>query len=128
MSIDWSLLPNVDKKPLVLADKRTTFYDVDETLIMWNPEPGPENILIDSGEGSILVRPHKIHIQLMKDLKAIGWNIVVWSQGGSDHASRVIKSLDLEAYVDLIIPKPESYVDDIPFEQQYIKRIYKEDK
>jgi hypothetical protein len=59
------------------------------------------------------------------ELRTVGWQIVAWSQGGSSHAERVIKLLQLDNLVDLIVSKPTVYVDDLPFEQQYIKRIYK---
>lgn len=110
-----------------LIDKRTCYFDVDDTLVMWNYDI-KNYIEIPSETGAMYVTRNDSHIELLINLKAIGWNIVVWSQGGSDHAERVIKALKLEKYVDIILPKPESYVDDIPFEQQYIKRIYKGEK
>lgn len=109
-----------------LADKRTVYFDVDDTLVMWGADiNNPKALIVDTDDGAIVVYPHTKHIQLLKDLKAIGWKIVIWSQGSSDHAERVIKKLQLEKYVDIITSKPESYVDDLPFEQQYIKRQYK---
>lgn len=111
-----------------LSDKRTIYCDVDDTLIMWDADPfdASSKVLTLVG-GNITVSLHKVHIQLVKDLYAIGWNVVVWSQGGSDHAEAVVKQIGLENHVHVITSKPESYIDDIPFEQQYIKRIYKAD-
>lgn len=112
-----------------ISDKRTAYFDVDETLIMWNADVNDKaSVLVDSDDGCLVTYAHNEHIELMKNLKAIGWNIVVWSQGGPDHAERAIKALKLEKYVDIVMPKPEIIVDDIPFEQQYIKRVYKEFK
>jgi FMN phosphatase YigB (HAD superfamily) len=109
-----------------LSDKRTVFVDVDGTLIMWGADPlDPESKVLSLANGSITIKLHKEHIQLVKDLFAIGWNVVVWSQGGSDHAEAVIKQIGLADFVHVITSKPESYIDDVPFEQQYIKRTYK---
>lgn len=105
----------------VLSDKRLVCWDVDDTLILWDTEPeNPLNINIDG----LICRPHKKHIQLLKRLKAIGWNVVVWSQGGADHAANVVKHLKLEKYVDVVMSKPEVIFDDLPWEEQYIKRKY----
>lgn len=109
-----------------MSDKRTVYCDVDDTLIMWDADINdPTSKVLSLVNGNIVVRLHKVHIQLVKNLYAIGWNVVVWSQGGSDHAEDVVKQIGLTDYVTAILPKPESYIDDLPFEQQYIKRIYK---
>lgn len=115
---------------IAAPDKRTVMFDVDDTLIMWECKhtdddamfiPGPH------GEHGIHVRPHLKHIHVLKNLKGIGWYVVVWSQGGADHAANVIKHLELEKYVDLVISKPEVYFDDLPFEQQGIARRYQDE-
>lgn len=112
-----------------LPDKRTVYVDVDETLILWNADINDSSSKVLSLEnGNLVVKLHKVHIELVKNLYTIGWNVVVWSQGGSDHAEAVIKQIGLENYVHVVAPKPESYIDDLPFESQYIKRIYKDDK
>jgi hypothetical protein len=93
---------------------------------MWNADlADPRSKVLSLENGNLVVRLHHVHIQLVKDLFAIGWNVVIWSQGGSDHAESVVKQIGLENYIHAILPKPESYIDDLPFEQQYIKRIYK---
>lgn len=109
-----------------LSDKRTIYCDVDDTLIMWGADiHDPTSKVLTLESGNIVVRLHRPHIQLVKDLHAIGWNVVVWSAGGSDHAENVVKQIGLADYVHVIASKPESYIDDMPFEEQYIKRIYK---
>lgn len=111
-----------------MVDQRTFYFDCDETLVMWGADINDKtSVMVESDDGVLVTRPHKKHIELLKDLKRAGFKIVVWSQGGSDHAERVVKALKLEEFVDLVIAKPEAYVDDIPFEQQYIKRIFKEE-
>lgn len=109
-----------------MPDKRVAYIDVDDTIIQWNcstVEAG--HLLLQGPDTSFIVRPIEQHITLIKELRTVGWQIVVWSQGGSDHAERVVKLLGIENLVDLIVSKPTVYVDDIPFEQQCIKRIYK---
>ncbi len=110
-----------------LADNRTSYFDIDETLIsycgdtFYNPE---DILLLKNNKVCVNVTPMRKHIDLMVELKALGFNIIVWSKSGSDHCERVIKLLQIEHLVDMILPKPELYVDDMPFEQQYVKRVF----
>lgn len=60
------------------------------------------------------VHPHNVHIERLKELKKKGYGIIVWSQSGSEWADIIVNILDLEGYVDLIVPKPERYYDDLP--------------
>lgn len=100
--------------------------DVDDTLVMWFADINdPLAKVIEVMNGNLVVYFHKEHIELVKALHAIGWNIVIWSQGGSDHAEKVVQATGLKEYVHAIMPKPENYLDDIPFEQQHIPRKYK---
>lgn len=112
-----------------LKDVRTCYVDCDDTLIMWDADiHDPLAKVIEVVNGNLVVYFHKEHIQLIKNLHAIGWNIVVWSQGGSDHAEKVVQACNLQNYVHAILPKPENYLDDLPFEAQGIPRKYKEFK
>jgi len=109
-----------------LPDKRTVYVDVDDTLIMWDADINdPLSKVIEVMNGNLVVYFHKEHIQLVQNLYAIGWNVVVWSQGGSDHAEKVVQACKLENSIHAIMPKPENYIDDIPFEQQHIPRKYR---
>ena len=111
-----------------LPDRKTAFVDVDETLVLWKDDPtDPRNTVIQVANGNLVIKFHKRHIQLVKQLHDIGWNIVIWSQGGSDHAEHVVKACNLEEHIHLITPKPEMFLDDKPIEAQGIRRSYKED-
>lgn len=111
-----------------LPDRKTVFCDVDETLILWKDDPTDlQNSVIQVANGNLVVKFHKRHIQLVKQFFAIGWNVVVWSQGGSDHAECVIKACKLEDYIHLITPKPDVVLDDKPLKKQGIRRTFKED-
>lgn len=112
-----------------MPDKRAVYFDCDETIIHWLGD-GPRNkewdtLVLRDGDFCYTVAPIEVHINLMREFKAVGWQIVVWSQGGSDHAERVIKLLGMEKYVDLIVSKPQVYVDDLALENQHIKRVFK---
>ena len=108
-----------------IENERTAFFDVDDTLIHWEPLDGVEPLLLVSPKESYNVYPMQKNIDLIKEIRAVGWEIVVWSQGGVSHAERCVKLLGIEDLVDVIISKPTIYVDDLPFEQQMIKRVYK---
>lgn len=111
-----------------MSNKKTVYVDVDDTLIMWNVDLNdPQSKVLSLERGNLVIKLHKRHIDLVKNLYAIGWNVVIWSQGGSDHAEAVIKQIGLENHVDAILPKPEAYIDDKPFENQSIRRIYKDE-
>src|SRR3990167_4522800 len=107
---------------IILPDKQTIYCDVDDTLVMWDFKEG--SLLIDG----VCVNPHTTHIEMLKEYKERGYNIVVWSQGGSDWAAAVVKELKLEDIVDLVITKPMVYIDDLHCTQFMGERIYKKYK
>ena len=117
---------------IVLRCNQPTFFDVDDTLVKWGSCP-PEEIFTaipitcpvgkvydeDGNETESLkwteyLRPHKKHIEQLKQHKLRGHTIIVWSQGGWEWANAVVKALELEKYVDLVMEKPCWIYDDIP--------------
>jgi hypothetical protein len=101
----------------VINQESTVFVDCDDTLVMWgkykefdtrdkveikNPHDGTSSFLF----------PHLGHIKVLKDRKARGSFIVVWSSGGFAWAEAVVKALGLENHVDLCMTKPHMYIDD----------------
>lgn len=106
----------------------TAYIDVDETLVLWKDDPtNPAYKVLSMPNGNLVIKLHKRHIQLVKNLYTIGWNITVWSQGGSDHAENVIKQIGLADHVHEILNKPMMYLDDKPFENQSIRRSFHDD-
>lgn len=99
-----------------IPDKPIVFSDVDDTLVMWKPptEYEEECVAFDNNGVIEYCLPHKKHIELLRQFKARGHTVVVWSQGGSDWAEQVIKKLGIEDIVDIVMPKPFWYIDDIP--------------
>jgi predicted phosphatase len=108
----------------------TVFIDVDETLVMWDVEAkeyDTRRILeIKSPYDGVshVLYVHTGHIKILKDRKARGSFIVVWSAGGFAWAEAVVKALKLEKYVDLCMTKPHAYIDDKEAKDIMGERIY----
>ncbi len=111
----------------VINNEQLIMIDVDDTLVMWGKvKKGKKAIAITSpydGTQEIL-RPHKGHIKILKDRKARGACIVVWSHGGYRWAEAVVKALKLESYVDYCASKPFMYIDDTEAENILGERLY----
>lgn len=102
---------------VVIKNENTAFFDVDETLII------PCDIHEADLDTFVLIFDERInkklyfnkyveHIDLLKQMKARGRYIVVWSAGGFAWAQKVIEVLGLIDVVDLVMTKPGCYVDD----------------
>jgi hypothetical protein len=88
------------------------YFDVDHTLVR-PVEVGEEIFSPDIVQ--IGLHFFKINTQVVEDLKlgyTRGHEIIVWSQGGSTWAARVIVALELDFYVSVCMAKPSWYVDD----------------
>jgi hypothetical protein len=114
----------------VLRCNQPTYFDVDDTLVKWGYAGLPvEGSIAIECEGFVQhLVPHKKHIDQLKAHKARGHTIVVWSQGGDKWAEAVVKALNLEEYVDLVIEKPQWYYDDLPASAFMPKPIYYQDE
>jgi hypothetical protein len=113
----------------VVNQESTIFVDCDDTLIMWGEYKEfdiREKIEIKSpyDNTSSFHFIHKGHIKVLKDRKARGSFIVVWSAGGFAWAEAVVKALGLEEYVDLCMTKPHAYIDDKKAEEFMGEHIY----
>ena len=119
----------------VVENDHIVCFDVDDTLIMWiwdqyekQQLDETDNLIPITHKGfSVLVKPHKVHIELLQNYKAKGKFIIVWSQSGFSWAQAVIEALELEDYVDLVLTKPQKYVDDLHADE-WMEHTYKEDK
>lgn len=113
----------------VLNSDEVIYFDVDETLVFWKTDQDPDDIIIQAvdpymGGQYVNLVPHQRNIDLLKRNAGQGRTVIVWSAGGVFWAENVIRALALETYVDLIIRKPDVYVDDIPIEQWGLNRVY----
>lgn len=110
----------MQRQPNILKNDNVVFFDVDDTLVMWSwPEQKDnETIVISAAEEpalhNIRVWPHKEHANRLKQFKARGQSVVVWSQGGWAWAKAVVEALGLQLYVDAIMTKPKWIFDDLP--------------
>lgn len=103
--------------------------DVDDTLVMWSdkyaqPHEGAVEFK-DPYDGSTnYLVPHEKHISLLKKYRGRGFTVVVWSAGGVQWAESVVKTLELEQYIDIVLTKPSRYVDDLPVQEWFGNRVY----
>ena len=91
---------------------RTVYFDVDDTIVIWRTigsEPQEGDVLIED----IVAKPNTKIIEKIKEHKAKGDKVVIWSQGGEEWVNTVVKVLELEEYVDVKLSKPDLYYDDL---------------
>lgn len=107
---------------------KPTYFDVDDTLIMWNPSTEMKDkfgIAYTSPTGLVSVFvPHLPHIEQLKRHAERGHTIIVWSAGGSDWAELAVKILGLQDFVSLTIEKPVWSYDDKKPEEFMPKSYY----
>lgn len=94
----------------------TAYFDVDDTLVMWEIPDGFEEdlVTVKCREYAELLAPNKYNIKHLKKLASRGHAIIVWSAGGADWAESVVKALDLEDFVHVVTSKPHYMIDDMP--------------
>ena len=109
-------------------NEQVIYFDVDDTLVVWGKiKKGQKMVkIIDpySKDMEHHLRMHLGHIKVLKDRKARGAYIVVWSAGGYRWAEAVVKALKLTDYVDMVMSKPIMYVDDCKAEEILGERLY----
>jgi hypothetical protein len=113
----------------VIRSENVIYVDVDDTLVTYPNGIGwveEECItLVDPYDGNTTLRlPHLPNIKLVKNHKARGAHIIVWSQNGFQWAEAVVKALGLQPYIDLIQSKPRMYIDDLPCQEWMGERMY----
>ena len=120
------------KKPYILESEVPVMVDCDDTLISWKNYPLKTDksiALNDPYDGTTVhLEPIEAHIKLLKQMKGRGKEIVVWSAAGYLWASEVVKRLELEDYVDMVMSKPYRYIDDLPCSEWMGNRIFIGDK
>ena len=106
------MLSNDDEYSMKIFKKPTVFFDIDDTLIMWDEQLKGNTVCINcDGQLSHMVR-NEGNIEELKRHGSRGIDVIVWSKGGIHWAERVIKALKLEKYVAAIMTKPFCYYDD----------------
>lgn len=112
---------------LVNKNEQVIFVDCDDTLVMWKKAKKGEKVIAftdpyDATQHYVV--PHIPHIKILKDRKARGATIIVWSQSGWAWAEAIVKALDIGQSVDMVMSKPVAYIDDKPVEEWMAERIY----
>lgn len=114
----------------IVENEMIVAFDVDDTLVMWHSKVDPINkiqIINPYGGSETWLKPHKRHIELLKEYKGRGMTIIVWSAAGYKWAESVVNSLGIQDYVDLIMTKPGKLVDDLSVQEIFTTRIYLKD-
>ena len=78
---------------------RVVYVDVDDTLVRYD---GAKRVPIPAVSARV------------KALRAAGETLYLWSSGGADYARTVATELGLEDCFAAYLPKPDTYIDDLP--------------
>ena len=76
----------------VVPNNKIVFFDVDDTLVLWNSSLHEKSIKFDCHGFEENLIPHKNNIKMLKHMKRKGYTVVVWSQGGYEWAESVVKT------------------------------------
>lgn len=93
----------------VIASDRVTFFDVDDTLILW------DKISLDLPVVNINGREFQIHtkhLQKIHDYHLMGFIVFVWSNSGYKWAQTVTEALGVQDKV-IAMCKPHRVFDDV---------------
>lgn len=92
--------------------ERAAFVDVDGTLVLWPaPDVGRVPRGGEAGTGEAPVVNAKL-VERLRALKRDGWEIYVWSRGGTKHADRAVAYCGIADIVEATLPKPSRLYDD----------------
>ena len=101
-----------EKKPKVFS-KPTVFFDVDDTLVMWDEKVKGDTVAINCDGHLVHMVVNKGNLEELKRHGSRGIDVIVWSKGGVHWAQQVVRALKLERYVAAIMTKPFCYYDDL---------------
>lgn len=113
----------------VIKNENIAPFDVDGTLIQ-NPElDDPKSsryvIIEDPIYGlELKFRVNEPMVRLLLEAKHRGNHVVVWSKGGYQWAELVVRSLELEDWVDQVMTKPLAYFDDLEVQEWLPHRVF----
>lgn len=105
----------------VVKSDRITFFDVDDTLILWDKLDYALPIVEINGRE---FQVHTKHVQKIHDYHVMGFKVVVWSTSGFQWAETVVKALKLTNEVDYVMSKPHRIFDDVETIEQTLKHGY----
>ena len=112
----------------IIENEQIIKIDVDDTLIVWGNKCNKKfksiKMIDPYSKKTIRFKAHAGHIKVLKDRKARGAYIVVWSSGGYRWAEAIVKALKLTRYVDEVSSKPIMYIDDLTATDILGERLY----
>lgn len=116
----------------VVRNEKIFVSDVDGTLVK-PTKPGiknPKALEIYCYGHTTYQIPIEEHVQLLRIKKARGYYIIVWTQNGYAWGEAIVKALKLDSIVDVVMTKPNGYLDDLPCNEWMGNRIFiaKEDE
>ena len=99
---------------VTFKERKTVYFDCDDTLLEWKTcnEDEVGSIRIENNGHRFYKKAISANISALIDHSLAGHLVVVWSAGGSTWAETIIKALQIEPYVDVILSKPDFYYDD----------------
>lgn len=112
----------------IIESENTVFFDVDGTLVLAHGEgPGRDISILDPvTHNYITLTAHEPNIRLLEEEHHRGSFVVVWSRGGYEWATNVIKALNLQDRVHIVMSKPLVYFDDVQIDKWLPYRVYLE--
>lgn len=94
--------------------------DIDDTLIIWDSKS--KDLTADTKDRLVVQCPytgkpysfivHERHVEFLRREKAKGSFVIAWSRSEALWAEAVIKALNLEDSIDLVMSKPVKVLDD----------------
>lgn len=114
----------------IIDSEQLICVDCDETLLLWDTPVTPDNeknvvTFFDPYAGyQVSVLTHPAHIKIVKDRKARGATIILWSQSGYQWAMQTAKACGLLEHVDYCASKPIAIIDDKPAADWLQEQIY----
>lgn len=115
----------------IVKSEQTSFWDIDGTLIL--PYDKTQKQLVVEVYDAVTnkyvkMAVHEPMVRLLREERHRGGHIIVWSRGGYEWATNVIRALDLTSCVHMVMSKPMVYFDDQAIESWLQYRVYLDPK
>jgi len=95
---------------------KTVYFDVDNTLLEWKSCSKDDQHAIkmsNDNNFTFYKKPINANIDALIEHANAGHIVIVWSKGGVEWATDVVRALKLENHVDIVLSKPDWYYDDM---------------
>lgn len=105
---------------MIVHNRNVIVCDVDDTLILWDEKS--RDLTSSLENRTVIVCPynnipysfivHQRHVDFLRREKQKGSFVIVWSRSDGAWAEAVVKALNLEVSVDMVMSKPVKFIDD----------------